>query len=60
MLIRAFGIGGGNREPNPRPRSSPESVRKVTVPISEQTADLAGVRQIGRAANLARFDAADW
>ena len=49
-----------NTEPNPRPRSSPESVRKATVPILEQTADLAGIRQIEMAANLARFDAADW
>lgn len=49
-----------NTKPNPRPRSSPESVHKTTVSVLEQTADLAGIRQIGMAANLALFDAADW
>ena len=68
VLIKNYGLYGttldhvlvANTEPNPRPRSSPESVRKATVPILEQTADLTGIRQIGMAANLARFDAADW
>ena len=42
-----------NTEPNPRPRSSPESVRKPTVPILDHSADLADIRQIGMTANLA-------
>jgi len=45
-----FKLWWRNTEPNPRPRSSPESVRKPTVPILDHSADLAGIRQIGRAA----------
>jgi hypothetical protein len=50
---RAEGKWWWSTEPNPRPRSSPESVRKPTVAILDHSADLADIRQIGMTANLA-------
>ena len=43
-----FTLWWRNTEPNPRPRSSPESVRKDTVPILNHLAVFVGIRQIGR------------
>ena len=45
-----------NTEPNPRPRSSPESVRKATVPILNHSAVFVVVRPVKQAVKVAVFD----